>query len=539
MINIVSIIFTIISILLILFLWKKPLDKKIEKKVDKVYKGIILFLTGLFVFLLTFNLGNIPNGLHVDEAGMAYDALNLSRYGVDRFLYQNPVYFINFGGGQNALYTYLASIVIDILGFSVENIRLPAILLSFISAYCFVSMMKKEKGKLSGVITLFLLVCLPFSIMHSRWGLESYLLFPMIIISCYFLYQALTKHKKRWFIFSGISFGLTLYTYAVSYLILPIFLAIVLLYGLYSKKIKWSECFLLGIPLFILALPLILMLAVNNGLINEIKTPFLSIPELFFYRGSEFSLQNIWKNFNIFGILFSNDGLIYNAFKEYGTVYYFSIPFCIYGFILVCKNTIQAIKEKKINLDGIMLALFISVFLITMTLDGPNINRANAIYFPLIYFIIMGISALISKKNWSGYVILTMYLIMFLSFGHYYFKEYPKEVHDTYFFVSEEDIASALSFASQSDADKIYVIDESYHQPYIYTMLALEMDPYTFNEKKIMDGNNIIQVDKYYFRLDEIKKGNIYIFLKENQIPEEIKNADFKTLSFGSINVYY
>ena len=281
------------------------------------------------------------------------------------------------------------------------------------------------------------------------------------------------------------------------------------------------------------------MLAVNNGLINEIKTPFLSIPELFFYRGSEFSLQNIWKNFNIFGILFSNDGLIYNAFKEYGTVYYFSIPFCIYGFILVCKNTIQAIKEKKINLDGIMLALFISVFLITMILDGPNINRANAIYFPLIYFIIMGISALISKKNWSGYVILTMYLIMFLSFGHYYFKEYPKEVHDTYFFVSEEDIASALSFASQSDADKIYVIDEDYHQPYIYTMLALEIDPYTFNEKRIMDGNNIIQVDKYYFRLDEIKKGNIYIFLKENQIPEEIKNADFKTLSFGSINVYY
>src|SRR5699024_1146023 len=116
---------------------------------------------------------------------------------------------------------------------------------------------------------------------------------------------------------------------------------------------------------------------------------------------------------------------------------------------------------------------------------------------------------------------------------------YPKEVHDTYFFVSEEDIASALSFASQSDADKIYVIDEDYHQPYIYTMLALEMDPYTFNEKKIMDGNNIIQVDKYYFRLDEIKKGNIYIFLKENQIPEEIKNADFKTLSFGSINIYY
>ncbi len=539
MIKALSIIFTIITILLILFLWKKSSNKPNEKKIDKIYKRAILILAGLFVFLLTFNLGNIPNGLHVDEAGMAYDAMNLSRYGVDRFLYKNPVYFINFGGGQNALYTYLATIMIKIFGYSIETLRLPAILLAFLSAFCLVSMIKKEKGKKDALIALFLLCVLPFSIMHSRWGLESYLFFPMIIISCYLLLNALKKRKKLWFILSGLSLGLTLYTYAVSYLILPIFLAIILLYTLKNKKIKWSELFCLSIPLAILALPLILMLAVNNGLINEITTPVLSIPKMFFYRGSEFSLQNILNNLNLFGILFSSDGLIYNSFKEFGTLYYFSVPFCIYGFIITCQKTIQAIKEKNINLDFIVSSLFISVLLITLTLDGPNINRANAIYFPLIYFIVIGISTLLFKKNWTSYIILPMYLTMFLFFGHYYFKDYPKEVHDTYFFVTQEDVESALRFANSQDPSKIYVIDEGYHQPYIYTVLALEMDPYTFNEKKVMDGIDIISIDKYFFRLDEIKKGNIYIFLKENQIPEEIKTKNFNQLSFGSSTLYY
>lgn len=299
MINVLNILFVVIATGLILCFFRK----KDETRDYKYYSVSVLILSCALVFLLAYGLGSIPNGLHVDEAGMAYDAMNLSRYGVDRFLYPNPVYFINFGGGQNALYTYLASFVIRILGFSITTLRLPAVFLSFLAAFCFVLMTKKAHGKYFSVIVLFLLCVLPFSIMHSRWSLESYLLFPMSIISCFCLFWAFLKHKKRWFFLAGISFGLTLYTYAVSYLILPIFLAIVFLYSLINKKVTWSECFCFAIPLGILALPLILMLLVNNGIIPEITTPFLSVPEMFFYRGSEFSLSNIFNNWDLFGIL--------------------------------------------------------------------------------------------------------------------------------------------------------------------------------------------------------------------------------------------
>ena len=83
------------------------------------------------------------------------------------------------------------------------------------------------------------------------------------------------------------------------------------------------------------------------------------------------------------------------------------------------------------------------------------------------------------------------------------------------------------------------MIDEGYHQPYIYTVLALEMDPYTFNQSLVMDGGSVVQVGRYYFRFDEIKEDDVYIFLKEHMVPEEIKNADFDCMKFGSITVYY
>ena len=102
MIKVLNILFVVIATGLILCFFRK----KDETRDYKYYSVSVLILSCALVFLFTYGLGSIPNGLHVDEAGMAYDALNLSFYNVDRFLYHNPVYFINFGGGQNALYTH-------------------------------------------------------------------------------------------------------------------------------------------------------------------------------------------------------------------------------------------------------------------------------------------------------------------------------------------------------------------------------------------------------------------------------------------------
>ena len=108
-----------------------PKETKISNKIaNKIFIGIFV----LSVIILFYKLGKIPYGLHVDEAGMAYDAWCLSKHGVDRYLNRLPVYLINFGGGQSALYAYLTAIIVRITGMlNAFIIRLPAVLLSLIS----------------------------------------------------------------------------------------------------------------------------------------------------------------------------------------------------------------------------------------------------------------------------------------------------------------------------------------------------------------------------------------------------------------------
>ena len=86
---------------------KIVLDKSNEKVID--IKGIFWFflILSIFVFVHTYKLTEIPFGLNVDEAAVAYDGLCLAQYGgVDRFLNSFPVYFVNWGDEQNAMYTY-------------------------------------------------------------------------------------------------------------------------------------------------------------------------------------------------------------------------------------------------------------------------------------------------------------------------------------------------------------------------------------------------------------------------------------------------
>ncbi len=67
----------------------------------KVINSIVIVLIFIMAFgLRIYKLGEIPHGINIDEAGMAYDAFCLLHFRVDRSLNQLPVYFVNFGGGQ-------------------------------------------------------------------------------------------------------------------------------------------------------------------------------------------------------------------------------------------------------------------------------------------------------------------------------------------------------------------------------------------------------------------------------------------------------
>lgn len=519
-----------------------------NRRPEKSYWIRIVLVLTCFAFALFYKVREIPVPYNVDESGTTYDALSLLHYGVDRYLYKNPVYFINFGGGQSALYTYLTVFSIRLFGYSVLSVRLPAIVFSLLSAFCFARMMRKRSGENAAVLSLALFCMVPFSIMHSRWGLDAFLLFPMLIISCTALYEAVSTQKKGLFLLTGLLYGITLYTYAISYIFLPLFLALLLPYLLKSKKIGWVHLFIMGIPLFILAVPLMLMLAVNRRLISEIRTPLFSIPRLLVYRRGEISFGSILPYFrlsrdNIFYRLLINDKLGFNTVPRFGTLFHFSLPFIIFGFVLCIRNGIKLSAGKDFPVDFMVLCAFISALFTSLLIKDVNVNKANEIYFPLIWFVCTGIGIIWRKRKPACILAFAIYAFLSGSFLHYYFTGFPAAIERSWEFSSVEDLKEALDFANSIEKERKQVIIIGRDEPYINTLLTLDVDPYSFSEGKRMNGSNVTGFNEYEFmrqmQWSGIPENPVYIFRDIMDIPWVMDVAGFETRDFGTMRVFY
>ena len=83
---------------------------KISKKYSYYFILGLMFLCT--ILLRVYKLAQLPDILHIDEAGLGYNAWCLAHYGTDRYLNVHPFYAQNFEGGQSPLYTYMLVLLI-------------------------------------------------------------------------------------------------------------------------------------------------------------------------------------------------------------------------------------------------------------------------------------------------------------------------------------------------------------------------------------------------------------------------------------------
>ena len=149
----------------------------LDKFVEKYFKLIIIIFLLLIVISRLYKFGELPNAIHLDEAGESYDAYSLANYGTDRYLNSFPVYLINFGGGQSALYAYLDAFLIKITG--QDNIfitRLPELLMFLMAIFLIYKLVNKMQDKKTALLVTFLVIICPWHIIQSRFGLDCNLL---------------------------------------------------------------------------------------------------------------------------------------------------------------------------------------------------------------------------------------------------------------------------------------------------------------------------------------------------------------------------
>ncbi|MEG2082229.1 MAG: glycosyltransferase family 39 protein, partial [Oscillospiraceae bacterium] len=326
--------------------------------------ALLIMLCGVLVRVVNF--GTTPTGFNQDEAFAGYEAFSLLHYGVDSWGYHNPCYFVSWGSGMNVLQSYLAIPFIKLLGCSITAVRLPQLLLACLSLPVFYLLMKNVFSTRAALTGLFLLAISPWHIMLSRWGLESNLAPAFLLLGLYFFIKGI--ENNRYWLASGVMYGLSLYAYSITWLVVPVTIVLWVLYLLLSKqKFSFTYLLLFGAILFVFALPQMLFLLVNKGFISEIVTPFISIPKLTVMRGAEISLKNLfspdtYKNF-IDVFIRQNDGLPWNATESFGLFYKISLPFIAFGAIKLLKTAWISAKSKIFCRETIIiLGMLSSIF---------------------------------------------------------------------------------------------------------------------------------------------------------------------------------
>lgn len=387
--------------------------------------------------------------------------------------------------------------MVKILGLTVIAIRLPGVILGLGAIVAGFFLIKRTLSFKCALTFMAIMIACPWHVMQSRFGLDCNLLSSMMIISI-----ALLAVSKKWwqYLIAGISFGLTLYTYALSYIIVPIFLAFTMGYLRFIKKITIKNVMIFGIPIAILATPLILMLLVNMGYLEQINFG-ITIPKLFSFRAGELGVSHILENLQNLILLLTSDGLMYNSIPEFGTIYYFAIPLAGIGFVISGRQAWQSLRKEQIHVSSYMMFLFIAN-LCLICLTPTNVNKANSIYIALLYFIMIAIWKIYQKCKPVAFVIAAVYGITAIAFFHYYFYEYSVQ-YANIGLVDKELVATIQQMEQTSTEEKIY-IGTQIHQPSAYAAYALQISPYELNQTKRgeigANWKDVMPFGRYYFK---------------------------------------
>ena len=510
----------------------KNFYQRISNFVESKYKLIfVILLIFAFIFNL-YKIDKVPNGVNLDEAGLGVDVYSIANYGTDRNMNKFPVYFQNFGEGQSALYIYLAAILVKMFGFSVFILRMPALILSVIEVGIIYLLIAKFKSRKFALFVMFLTIISPWHFMKSRWALDAYLLSPMLVFSIYVLVLAIERKSKLIYAFAGTLFGVTLYSYAISY-ITEIFMFIVFgIYFIKNKKIGiWDfVCFI--IPFMFFAIPLILMQLVQYNVINPINS-FISCNKLPNTRGHEMNL-NVLKNIGSLKNVFIQDIWIFNSIPGFGTIYVIGLIFVV-GFVISLKDAFY----KKSFLDFLMNVWFFSGIIWCLVVEC-NVNRLNGVYIPIMYYIGVVVKFIIDKGYYKlFYTIFIIYIVSFIMFVNVYFKELSKD--DIPLFDNGM-IEFLEHIKDKYGDDKNVYFDMKEYNYWVYEPLVDKISPEKYFKTFKRDGSFNVEVGRYHngeFDLLNIDDNGIYILNNSTKekvlIDKNFKKDDYEF----RYNVYY
>ena len=541
----------------------------------KRYLIAAIFLLALFLRL--YKLGSLPPSLTWDEAAWGYNAYSLGIDLKDEFGRLLPFdYLESFGDFKPPVYAYLAILPVKIFGLNEFATRMPAAFfgaLTVLVVYFLVKELfkKHDQKEALALITGLLLAFSPWHIMLSRAAFEANVASFFIIFGVFAFIrgvrEGLPAGRQGFFlVLSLLSFVFSLMTFNTARVFVPLFVLVLLVY--FRKEI-WQKrrSVLLGAVLsFACLLPTLIFLTTPQSRLRfaevnifaDVGIVEIANQQIANDQGAWWSkiihnrrigyvrsfLNHYFDHFDPAFLFISGDGNPKFSTQTTGQLYLVSMPFLIFGFLLLLKT--------KPEIFWLLLGwLLLGVIPAATARETPHALRIETVLPTFQIFTAFGI---VGCYNWlkkklfkKAFVVLalSLYLFNFIYFAHFYLTHYSREFSGEW----QYGYRQAIDFINHNsdEYDRIYFTNEL-GRPYIYFLFYLKKDPDWFRQKAVVEREalgfvTVESVDKYYF-VDDFNDDRttgraLYINLS-NEVPDSANILkDFYLLSGEKVLTAY
>ena len=484
----------------------------------KEHKWLYLYFTIIgIIFLLTrlISITELPKGLHIDEVSMGYNTWALTNFGTDRYGVSMPIYFNNAGSGQSSLYVYLAVLISKIFGYSVLSLRIVSVIFGAILLIFGTKVAYEMFGMKCAIIIAAVIDIMPLFLMSERWAFDCNAMLPMLVMFLYFYVKLLKTQNIKYAYASGITFGITMYSYILAVMMLPVFAVLAVIYSLIFKKINIKQIGVIFFSAIIVAIPIVLYLFVVVGVLPEFNIGPISFTNASAGRVNEiewqgFSFKELMKDLNT---LTSYDQYDFMADDKYGVFYQNILHFFEYkisvsqillliGFFAMLGFAIyNTFKKKEFSFEVIMTFYLLAMSYPMFFLEQVAIYRYNAVYYSFALLL-----AYLFTKLWGykRYVLCGLFALLYLyNFGSY-----------TYYLFSG-------NFSEDKKALAYFDYD------------LLELCE-TFDDEKYEDYQIYVDYTATY------NAGLITLYglrVEPEVVASEVENVDSKIMTYGNIHI--
>lgn len=508
-------------------------------KITNIALGIILIL-GLF--LRVFDITNNPPGLYGDELTIALDANSLLKTGQDQLGNSLPLTF-RMGAGRPPVYVYGSMPFVGIFGPSALGVRGLSVLsgLGIIILLYYIS--RKLFSQKIGLAAAFIAAVSIWDISLSRGGFEAHLALLLALLGFYLFLKG--KEKPIFYIFSALSFGLTLHTYPTYKVSLLLFIPLLFWFTGTKSLFNISKGYFIGSLLIFLILGFVALSQtfiggsevrfndINIFSKNDLKVSIEqkinlertesnlpdSIVNYFHNKPVEYSkvfIENYLQNFSIDFLILHGDRNPRHNMATMGQIYAIEI--------LLIGVGILSLVRSRIKILIFLLSWIALAPIATAVVDLPHALRSSFMLPPLILLSALGLGGILNLKNrMATAVIFVIFIAQFLFFTQKLYFLSPNLYGN--FWSLEAKSASKMALENESKYDFIILSDRIDAIEFAYPVYA------KVNPKEIIAQN--LKKDTF-FGFPSKKYENIYISsIADGEIQKAIDSTDGSVLFIG------